>query len=53
MAAYFVGILNLFDGIIRGLYTIPIFAFFLSGFLAFAGLGLFLFLRNAVGSGRK
>lgn len=52
MADYLTGVLALFDGTIRALYSVPVFAFFLSGFLAFAVLGLFLFLKKAV-SGKR
>lgn len=52
MSLYFSGVLGLFDGTIRAMLGVPIFAFFLAGLLLLLGLGLFLFLKRAAMSGR-
>lgn len=51
MSEYLAGVLGLLDSTIRALLGIPIFAFFLSGSLLFAVLGLLLLLKDAA-SGR-
>lgn len=46
--------LALFDDTLQAMLSIPLLAFFLAGMLAFAALGLFLMLRDAVsGQGRR
>lgn len=52
MTDYLVGVLGLFDGTIKALLGVPVFAFFLGGMLLFAVLGLILLLKDAA-SGRN
>lgn len=52
MSSYLSGVLGLFDGTVRAMLGVPIFAFFLAGLLLLLGLGLFLFLKRAVSGGK-
>jgi len=51
--AFVYGALVLFDNTLRGMLSIPLLAFFLSGMLTFAALGLFLLLKDAASGQRR
>lgn len=49
MTSYLAGVLGLFDSTMNAMMGVPIFSFFLGGFLLLAAFGLFLMLKNSAG----
>lgn len=49
MTNYLAGVLGLFDSTMNAMMGIPVFSFFLGGFLLLAAFGLFLMLKNSAG----
>lgn len=52
MTDYLTGVLSLFDAVLRAMFGVPVFAFFLACFLMAAVLGLFMLVKRAA-QGRK
>jgi ABC-type xylose transport system permease subunit len=52
MTEFLTGVLGLFDGTLRALFGVPVFALFLAGYLLLAVLGLFLLLKDAAAGKR-